>query len=125
MPVLLQAISNPHAVASAALMLARITEGYGDDYGWSNWLCDGFWFHLYRWRCGSGLCLHVPDGVALMQVSCAYGRLQVRANTLEVTEHQIILKEKGSLVAAFPRESVTLVTKHGEEIYNHKDQGYV
>ena len=60
-----------------------------------------------------------------MQVSSAYGRLQVRANTLEVTEHQVILKEKGNVIAAFPKETVTLVTKHGEELYNHKDQGYV
>lgn len=60
-----------------------------------------------------------------MQISSAYGRLQVSATSLELTEHQILLKERGNLVAAFPKESVTLITKHGEELYNHKDQGYV
>lgn len=60
-----------------------------------------------------------------MQVYSAYGRQQVRANRIDVTEHQILLIEKDNLVAAYPRESVTLVTKHGEELYNQKDQGYV
>lgn len=60
-----------------------------------------------------------------MQVMGTYGKLQVNANTVEVTEHQLVLKEKGKVVAAFPKHSVSLITKHGEELYNQKDQGYV
>ena len=46
-----------------------------------------------------------------------YGRVQVKATSIQTIHNQVLLMDGQKLVAGFPLKEVTTITKHGEAIF--------
>lgn len=46
-----------------------------------------------------------------------YGRVQVKATSIQTIHSQVLLYDGQKMVAGFPLDEVNTITKHGEAIY--------